>query len=75
MEMLAASELQLLADASLELADRYERDAAFMEDQEGCEVALALSAWRRRRRRYFRGLSAEVERLEASDLDEARASP
>jgi hypothetical protein len=65
-EALASSELQLLADASLEIAARYERDAAFMDDEEGRQLALALSRWRRLRSRYFRELSAQAERLEAA---------
>jgi len=71
-EVLAANELQLLADKSLELADRYERDAAFMEDEDGRQIALALSRWRRCRGRYFRELSAEAERIEATHVDWAR---
>jgi hypothetical protein len=67
-EALASSELQLLADASLELADRYQRDAAFMEDEEGRELALTLASWRRRRGRYFHELSARAERLEAAAM-------
>lgn len=63
---LASSELQLLADASIELADRYERDAAFMEDEEGRQLALALASWRRRRGRRFLELSARAERFEAA---------
>lgn len=70
-EVLAANELQLLADSSFELADRYERDAAFMEDEEGRQIALALARWRRRRGRYFRELSAEAERVEATQLERA----
>lgn len=73
MEVLAATELELLADASLELADRYERGAAFMEDEQGRRLALALSRWRRHRGRYFRELSAEAERIEAPHLELARA--
>lgn len=69
-EVLAASELQLLADASLELADRYERDAAFMDDEEGRQIALALSKWRRRRGRHFHELSAQAERREAAASSE-----
>jgi hypothetical protein len=65
-EGLAASEFQLLADASLELAARYERDAAFMDDEEGRQIALTLSRWRRRRGRYFQELSARAERSEAA---------
>jgi hypothetical protein len=72
-EVLAADELQLLADANLELADRYERRAAFMDEQ-GQRVALALSKWRRHRGRYFRELSAEAELLESPHLSWARAS-
>ncbi len=64
-EVLAANELEFLADRSLELAIRYERDAVFMEDDEGRQIALALSRWRRRRGQYFRELSAEAERTEA----------
>ena len=71
-EVLAASELRLLADTSLELADRYERDAEFMEDEEGRQIALALSRWRRCRGRYFLELSAEAERIEATHVDWAR---
>jgi hypothetical protein len=55
----------LLADSSLELADRYERDAEFMSDEEGRRIALVLAKWRRGRGRYFRELSAEAERIEA----------
>jgi len=72
-EVLAANELQLLADKSLELADRYERAAAFMEDEEGRQIALALARWRRCRGRYFRELSAEAERIEAAHADWASA--
>ena len=43
---LAANELEVLADKSLELADRYARAAPFMEDEEGRQIALALSNWR-----------------------------
>lgn len=68
-ELLAASELQLLADASLELAAQYERHAALMEDEEGRQIALQLSRWRRRRGRYFRELSARAEHLEAACID------
>jgi hypothetical protein len=71
-EGLAASEFQLLADASLELAARYERDAAYMDDEEGRQLALMLSKWRQRRGRYFQELSARAERSEAvamSQLD------
>lgn len=71
-EVLAANELELLADASLELADRYERGAAFMEDEQGRRIALALSRWRRSRGRYFRELSAEAERIEAPHAEWAR---
>lgn len=63
----------MLADASLELADRYERDAEFMDDEEGRRLALALSRWRRDRGRYFRELSAEADRIEAPHLEWARA--
>ncbi len=72
-EALAANELEWLADRSLELAVRYERDAAFMEDQEGRQIAVALSTWRRRRGQYFRELSAEAERTEAKHDQWARA--
>ena len=65
-EILAANELQLLADRSLELAERYERDAEFMEDEQGRQTALALANWRRQRGRYFRELSAKVEQAEAT---------
>jgi hypothetical protein len=65
-ESLGANELQMLADRSLELAERYERDAEFMGDEEGRQVALALSKWRRDRSRYFRELSARVEHAEAN---------
>lgn len=71
-EVLAANELQLLADTSLELADRYERDAEFMEDEEGRQIALALSRWRRRRGRYFLKLSAEAKRIESTHVEWAR---
>lgn len=64
-ETLGANELQMLADRSLELAERYERDAEFMGDEEGRQIALALSKWRRDRSRYFRELSAAAERSEA----------
>lgn len=70
-DLLAASELELLADASLELADRYERNAEFMEDEQGRRVALALSRWRRDRARYFHELSAKAERIEAPHLARA----
>jgi hypothetical protein len=72
-EVLAANELELLADASLELADQYERGAAFMDDDQGRRIALALSRWRRSRGRFFRELSAEAERIEAPYLESARA--
>jgi hypothetical protein len=72
-EVLAADELELLADANLELADRYERGAAFMEDHQGQRLALALSRWRRHRGRYFRELSAEAERIESPHLEWTRA--
>jgi hypothetical protein len=65
-EILEANELELLADRSLELAERYERDAAFMEDEEGRQIALALADWRRQRSRLFRELSAGAERAEAA---------
>lgn len=64
-DVLAAHELEVLADASLELAGRYEQHARSMKDDEGRQVALALSNWRRRRGLYFRELSAEVERIES----------
>lgn len=67
-DTLGANELQMLADRSLELAERYERDAEFMGDEEGREIALALSSWRRNRARYFRELSARVERAEAGRI-------
>jgi hypothetical protein len=72
-DVLAANELEFLADRSLELARRYERAADFMDDEEGQQVALALSAWRRDRSRYFRELSAEAERTEAKEAGAARA--
>jgi hypothetical protein len=72
-ELLAANELQLLADNSLELADRYERDAEFMEDEEGRQIALTLSSWRRHRGRYFRELSAAAERTETTRVAWAKA--
>jgi hypothetical protein len=64
-DVLAANELEVLADASLELAGRYEQHARSIEDDEGRQIALALSNWRRRRGLYFRERSAEVERIEA----------
>jgi hypothetical protein len=70
--VLTADELEVLADKSLELADRYARAAAFMEDQEGRQMALALSDWRRSRGLYFRQLSADAECREAEQLDEWR---
>jgi hypothetical protein len=73
-EVLASDELQLLADASLALADRYERDAEFMGDEDGRQTALALSRWRRQRSRYFRELSAEAERIEARMVARATIS-
>lgn len=72
-EMLGANELQLLADKCLELAERYERDAEFMDDEEGRQVALTLSSWRRQRGRYFRELSATAERAEATRIGWANA--
>ena len=72
-EALGANELQLLADRSLELAERYERDAEFMGDEEGRQIALALSKWRRDRSRYFRELSAAAERCEATWVDQTGA--
>jgi hypothetical protein len=65
-EILEANELELLADRSLELAARYERDAEFMEDERGRQIALALADWRRQRGRLFRELSARTERAEAA---------
>jgi hypothetical protein len=65
-EILEANELELLADRSLELAERYERDAEFMEDEQGRQIALALAGWRRQRSRLFRELSAREERAEAA---------
>ncbi len=67
-EALFPSELQLLADASLELADRYERDAPFMDDEEGRQIALRLSRWRRQRGRYFHELSARAETFESAAM-------
>ena len=67
-ETLGANELQLLADRSLELAERYEQDAEFMGDEEGRQIALSLSKWRRDRARYFRELSAHVERTESGRI-------
>jgi hypothetical protein len=67
--VLAANELEVLADESLELADRYARAAPFMEDEEGRQIALTLSNWRRTRGQYFRELSAEAERTEAEHLE------
>jgi hypothetical protein len=67
---LAANELEMLADKSLELADRYARAAPFMEDEEGRQIALALSNWRRSLGLYFRELSADAERKEAEQPDE-----
>lgn len=67
-EVLAANELEVLADKSLELADRYARAAPFVEDEEGRQIALALSNWRRTRGQYFRELSAEAERMKAEHL-------
>ena len=72
LDVLGASELQLLADMSLDLAVGYERSAGFMEDEDGRQLALALSRWRRDRARYFRELSAEAERLEAPHHEWAR---
>ena len=74
-EVLAANELEFLADRSLELATRYERDAVFMEDEEGRQIALTLSRWRRRRGQYFRELSAEAERTEAKYAEWALRAP
>jgi hypothetical protein len=74
-ELLSASELQLLADASLELAEQYERGAAFMEDDDGRRIALALASWRRCRGRYFHELSAEAERSEAPHHEWATVQP
>jgi len=62
-KVLVANELELLAEMSLELADRYARAAPFMEDDDG-PLALVLSTWRRSRGLYFRELSAEAERTE-----------
>ena len=61
-----SDELQLLADMSLELAERYERSAPFTASDEERQAALALSRWRRDRGRYFRELSAAAERTEAA---------
>jgi hypothetical protein len=72
-EILTANELQVLADMNLELADKYERGATYMEDEERCQIALGLSRWRRRRGRHFRQLSAEAERIEATHIDWAKA--
>ena len=71
--LLTANELQLLADMNLELADGYEQSAVYMENEEGRRIALTLSRWRRRRGRYFRRLSSEVERAEAGHIEWARA--
>jgi hypothetical protein len=65
-EILEANELELLADRSLKLAERYERDAEFMEDEEGRQIALALADWRRQRSLLFRELSAKAERAESA---------
>ncbi len=73
METLAASELQLLADMCADLADRYERNAIFMDDDQGRELALLLARWRRDRGRYFRELSAAAERVESPYLEWERA--
>jgi hypothetical protein len=62
---LGASELQLLADASLDLAVKYERNAGLLDNEDEQQLARALAKWRRERARYFRELSAEAERLEA----------
>ena len=64
--VLVSDELQLLADMSLELAERYERSAPFMDSDEERQAALALSRWRRDRGRHFRELSAAAERTEAA---------
>jgi hypothetical protein len=72
-ELLAANELQLLADNSLALADRYERNAEFMEDEEGRQIALTLASWRRHRGRFFRELSAAAERTETTRIGWAKA--
>jgi hypothetical protein len=74
-EVLAANELELLADQSFELADRYARAAPLMEDEEGRQIARALSNWRRTRGQYFRELSAEAERKEAEELDNLGWAP
>jgi len=66
---LAADELEVLADLSLERADRYAQAAPFMDDEAGRQLALALSDWRRCRGLYFRELSAEAERMEADHLE------
>jgi hypothetical protein len=74
-KVLVANELELLAEMSLELADRYARAAPFMEDDDGRQVALVLSTWRRSRGLYFRELSADAERTEAElQPDLARTS-
>ena len=73
-KVLVANELGLLAEMSDELADRYARAAPFMDDEDGRQVALALSTWRRRGQ-YFRELSAEAERTDAElQVDLARDS-
>jgi hypothetical protein len=72
-DSLTANELQQLADMNLELASRYEQNAVYMENDEGRRIALTLSRWRRRRGRYFRRLSAEVERAEAGHTEWAKS--
>ena len=42
-ERLMADELEVLADNSLELADRYARVARFMDDEKGRQIAVVLS--------------------------------
>ncbi len=73
METLAASELQLLADMCVELADRYERNAMFMDDEQGRQLAMMLARWRRDRGRYFQELSAAAERVESPYLEWERS--
>ena len=72
-EVLAANELQLLADLSMDLATKYERNAALIEDEDVRRLTLALSKWRRERARYFREMSAAAECVEAPHLEWERA--
>ncbi len=73
-QVLVSDELELLADMSLDLAERYERSAGYMDSDEERQVALVLSRWRRDRGRHFRELSAEAARAESTHAASANTS-